>query len=355
MNNIICGIYMIQNKVNGNIYIGQSVDVYNRWKEHLCALRGGYHFNNHLQRSWNKHNECDFEFSIVEECSEDKLDDKEIYWISNCDSYNNGYNQTKGGGGMRGFKHSDETKQKISESTKGVNAPWYGKQHSEETKAKIGIASKERFVDPENHPMYGKQHTTESKEKMRESHTGKTLTDEHKAKLSIASSGENNPMYGVRLYGEDNPNYGNHKLAGYNNPNCRAVYCPELDEMFWGAKEAADKYNIVSTSITSCCIGARKHAGRHPITGELLRWVYNDEKYKLNAINYEDSRLKAVYCIELDEYFHSASDAGRKYNININTISQCCLGNRKSAGKHPQTGEKLHWIYTDKINNSSAA
>lgn len=277
MGNKICGIYMIKNKLNGNIYIGQSVDIYDRWDEHLRALRGEYHFNNHLQRSWNKYKEYNFEFSVVEECFEDELDDREIYWISNYDSYHNGYNQTKGGGGMRGFKHSDKTRKKISESTKGENAPWYGKQRSEETKIKIGAASKARLVDLENHPMYGKKHSEESKDKMRKSHSGKTLTDEHKAKLSAASSGENNPMYGIRFYGEDNPNYGNHKLAGANNPRCRAVYCPELDEVFWGAKEVADKYNINKTSITSCCTGKRKTAGRHPVTGEKLHWIYADK------------------------------------------------------------------------------
>ena len=355
MKDIVCGIYMIQNLVNQKVYIGQSVDIYSRWDEHICALRGGYHANKHLQRSWNKHKEYNFEFSIVEKCDENKLDEKEIYWITENDSYYNGYNQTKGGGGVRGFKHSDETKQKISNSLKGENAPWYGKTRSEETKAKIGEASKERWADPENHPMYGKHHTEEAKQKISIANTGRKHTEEEKEKLRQANSGKNNPMYGIRLYGTDNPNYGNHKLAGQNNPNCHAVYCPELDEVFWGIKEASDKYGVNKTSIVQCCTGKRKHAGKHPITGEPLRWVYNDERYKLNNADYIDARPKAVYCIELNEYFISASEAGRKYNININSISQCCLKKRKSAGKHPTTGEKLHWIYADEMNNSSVA
>ena len=277
MKDKICGIYMIRNKVNSKVYIGQTTDIYGRWGEHLCALRGEYHANNHLQRSWNKYKEHNFEFSIVEECKENELDDREIYWIAKYDSYHNGYNQTLGGGGVRGFKHSDETKQKISESTKGENAPWYGKHRSEETKIKIGEASKERWANPENHPMYGKNHTEESKKKISESHKGKILTDEHKAKLSKASSGENNPMYGVRLYGEDNPNFGNHKLVGENNPRCRAVYCYELDEYFWGAKDVSNKYGFSKSGITECCRHRQQTCGRHPITGEKLHWVYADE------------------------------------------------------------------------------
>lgn len=277
MENKICGIYMIKNKINGNIYIGQAADIYERWKEHISLLRRGKHVNNHLQRAWNKYGSDNFEFSIVEECSENALNDREIYWIAEYDSYHNGYNQTLGGGGVRGFKHDEETKQRISESLKGENAPWYGKQRSEETKVKVGQASKERWSNPQNHPMYGKHHTEESKEKMSKSHKGKTLTDEHKVKLSKASSGENNPMYGVRLYGEDNPNFGNHKLAGENNPRCRAVYCYELNEYFWGAKDVANKYGFSKTGITECCRHRQQTCGKHPITGEKLHWVYADE------------------------------------------------------------------------------
>ena len=31
--------------------------------------------------------------------------------------------------------------------------------------------------------------------------------------------------------------------------------------------------------------------------------------------------------------------------LNAHNISQCCLGKQKSAGKHPITGEKLHWKF----------
>jgi len=46
-------------------------------------------------------------------------------------------------------------------------------------------------------PMKGKRHKKSSIEKMRKSHLGKKLSDEHKLKLSKAFSGKNNPMYGV--------------------------------------------------------------------------------------------------------------------------------------------------------------
>ena len=52
-----------------------------------------------------------------------------------------------------------------------------------------------------------------------------------------------------------------------------------------------------------------------------------------------------VYCIELDEIFWGSANVYQKYGIAASNISNCCMGNIKSAGKHPSTGEKLHWIY----------
>ena len=50
----ICGIYSITNQVNGKIYIGQSINIFARWKNHLTGLYGGYHTNKHLQNSFDK-------------------------------------------------------------------------------------------------------------------------------------------------------------------------------------------------------------------------------------------------------------------------------------------------------------
>ena len=207
MEDKICGIYMIKNKVSNESYIGQAVDIYSRWKRHINELHNQCHYNKHLQRSWNKYGENSFEFSIVEVCSETELNAKEIYWIAENNSFYNGYNQTKGGDGVRGYKHSDEYKQKVSERV----------------------------------------------------------------------SGEKNYFYNVRFCGDKNGFYGDHRFSGKNHPRCRAIYCYELDELFWGAKEAQDKYGVYKADIAKCCKGKLKSAGKHPVTGEKLHWVYTDE------------------------------------------------------------------------------
>ena len=116
----ICGIYYIKNLINCKVYIGCAFDIKRRWWEHKTKLRRNKHYNIYLQRAWNKYGEINFEFNILEECNKENLDKKEIEFIQKLNSKApNGYNLTLGGEGMSGHKHSDETKNKISNSHKG--------------------------------------------------------------------------------------------------------------------------------------------------------------------------------------------------------------------------------------------
>ena len=99
---------MIRNIINDKKYIGQDHDIKWRWSHHICDLNNNQHHNKHLQNSWNKYGSENFEFSIIEETTDNKLNEREIYWIKKYDSYNNGYNNDYGGAGCRGFKHSEE-------------------------------------------------------------------------------------------------------------------------------------------------------------------------------------------------------------------------------------------------------
>lgn len=79
---IISGIYYIKNKINEKIYIGSSKNIYNRKSQHYSELRGNYHENIFLQRSWNKYGEENFEFGILEEVEDiDELYTREQFYI----------------------------------------------------------------------------------------------------------------------------------------------------------------------------------------------------------------------------------------------------------------------------------
>ena len=90
----ICGIYKIQNKINNMIYIGQSIDILYRFKAHKKSYD-----NLAIHKAMQEYGIENFTFEIVEECSREKLDEREKYWISYYDSYRNGYNRTSGGSG----------------------------------------------------------------------------------------------------------------------------------------------------------------------------------------------------------------------------------------------------------------
>ena len=93
------GIYSITNVVTGDMYIGQTIqDFEKRWKSHISALNRGNHDNEYLQRSWNKYGEDAFKFKAIHYCDElDILNDLEKYYIKKYDTYNNGFNMTEGG------------------------------------------------------------------------------------------------------------------------------------------------------------------------------------------------------------------------------------------------------------------
>ena len=77
----IIGIYKIKCLKNNKVYIGQSVNIMQRWYVHKTKLRANKHDNIYLQNAWNKYGERNFEFSLIERCKKEELDSKEEYYI----------------------------------------------------------------------------------------------------------------------------------------------------------------------------------------------------------------------------------------------------------------------------------
>lgn len=90
------GIYKITNKINQNSYIGQSSNINKRWKNHIIASNNPNDkcYNYPLYRAFRKYGIENFSFEILEECSQNELNYKEIYWIKHFSPI---YNQTTGG------------------------------------------------------------------------------------------------------------------------------------------------------------------------------------------------------------------------------------------------------------------
>lgn len=166
---------MIRNKITQDIYIGQSkYSGYVRYKQHLAEAE---HTNRNLRlyNAFRKYGSENMELIILEtDVAEKDLDRLEQYYIQKYDSLNNGYNNTLGGGGVRGYHHSKETRKKMSigiknsmwkintlERTAKIIASQKGRKFTEEHKQHIKESIKDRTG--ENNSFYGKHHTEETK------------------------------------------------------------------------------------------------------------------------------------------------------------------------------------------------
>jgi group I intron endonuclease len=257
----ICGIYCIENLINHKKYVGQSIDIHHRWKDHKRELNGNRHRNEYLQRAWNKYEEINFHFYILEECDMTLLDEREVYYIEYFDCLNNkrGYNLELGGNANKVI--SSKTREKMSKSAK------------------------------------------------------------------------------ARSYGG-------------KNSNALPVYCPQLDMTFGCVADVEREGFACASCVRSCLKGKRETAGTHPVTGEKLTWF--DAKDTKTAIRKERKYKQhgAIYCIELDRVFEGGpSQVDREGVASRTCVARCLRGERKSAGKHPITGEKLHWK-TIEVNNA---
>lgn len=67
------GVYKITNIRNNKVYIGESMDIKRRWKEHIDALKEGGHANYLLQNDFNENSSDSFKFDILQEYKADNL------------------------------------------------------------------------------------------------------------------------------------------------------------------------------------------------------------------------------------------------------------------------------------------
>lgn len=238
------GIYMCTCNINGKSYIGQSQDVKHRKCQHLSELRGNHHYNQYLQRAYNKYKEYNFSWKVLEYCDKDMLDDREMYWISYYDTYKNGFNANEGGKSNRGYERTDEFKSKISEILTEVwaNADERRKETSERMRG-------------ENNPMYGR-------------------TGQLNPAYGQDHSGEKNGMFG-RRHTEEAKELNRQAHLGAKNKNSKPVVCVETGEIFASQGEVKRLTGVNDTSVNKCCRGVKKTAGGY-------HWRYATEEEILN-------------------------------------------------------------------------
>jgi len=144
-------IYKVENKVNGKVYIGQTIYGLNKRKlEHINDHR----YNSIIGHAIRKYGKENFNWNIIDEANnKELLDQLERLHISRYESLKTEWGYNIKDGGANG-KHLKETKQKISNTLKnnpmlskpGKNNPMFGKT------GKYPGVSIDKRVNPENKP-----------------------------------------------------------------------------------------------------------------------------------------------------------------------------------------------------------
>lgn len=232
--------------MNGKVYIGQSVDIHRRFREHKC-----YSTSKHLRNAFRLYGIEQFQFEIIEELDASELVERERYWIQYYNSTDPefGYNSTDGGESSCGWHHSEETKAELSRKSKqrtsdpsyvsptldtkvihkgdvttrckiseledrladgwelGMSEKSKRQGALNRTGAKNGVYGKGYLFTGDKNHFYGKHHSAETIQSIKDhmpynaQFAGQHHSEETKAKMrgprpSVA--GANNPNYGKR-------------------------------------------------------------------------------------------------------------------------------------------------------------
>lgn len=174
-------------------------------------------------------------------------------------------------------------------------------------------------IEPGGHLNRSMSETT--KRKISQSLIGRVFTDEHRQKI-----GEANRVREITDVMRKHMSENHADFSGENNPNYGKHFSEET------------KRKIVENRNTL-------KGKDHPNYGKTFS---EETKAKLRANHADFSgsnhpKCRPVYCPELDREFWGAKEVELELGIDATYIAACLRGRQKSAGKHPITGEKLHW------------
>lgn len=188
------GIYRIVNTINGKQYIGSTVDVPRRLREHARALRRNAHHSDHLQRAWDKYGESAFVFEplwSVEPVEECLLYEEQLAF----NYLPTEYNGTKIASSRFGLM--PETRAKIAASHKGLRP-------TADTRARMAASQKRRAAAPEERARLSAIRkaapvSEATRRKLTEANRGRVKSKSEREKLSAAQ--KKKPVVGTSTTG----------------------------------------------------------------------------------------------------------------------------------------------------------
>ena len=170
---------------------------------------------------------------IVNHKDEDKSNNcvDNLEWCTVAYNNNYGTKNQRQAESLKGFKHSEETRKKLSEARKG-------KHHTEETKKKMSEAQK------------GKPKSEETKKKLSEANKGKHHSEEAKKKMSESRKGKDNHRIGKH--------HSEETKAKMSESRKKKVYCLETNKTYPSVKQCAEELGLNKSSISNVCNGKQK-------------------------------------------------------------------------------------------------
>lgn len=247
-------IYMIYTITNDTIYIGSTTNLQKRFQKHRNALVKNNHYNQWMQRVFNKHGSKNFYYLVVEDTND--LEIREKYWIEYFNSFKEGYNATEDT--SRNFLNQELIEQNIKRTSKPIIVLDLAGKFIEELSS-VSDASRKyntsssnisrcckkefRFIkdkifiykdeyDSKNNYFLTKRDYSKSdswREKISQSHKGKKHTKEHRDRLA--------------------------KIQG------KSVVCLDDNITFVSLRECARHYNVNSSSIRKAIENKRRCKG----------------------------------------------------------------------------------------------
>ena len=137
-------IYKITNKINGKMYIGQTVNTIEiRFKRHVSDAYNGKEMA--ISKAIRKYGADNFTIEVIEECEREYLDEKEKYWIKYYDSVNVGYNMTDGATNANTYQYKTEDEMEVIKNKIRITKISSNNPNSTKIKCK-NVKTNEEFV-----------------------------------------------------------------------------------------------------------------------------------------------------------------------------------------------------------------
>lgn len=355
------GIYKIENLINHKCYIGQSIHIEERWKQHLTPSVYANPFkpfyNYPLYRAFRKYGIENFNFKIIEKCSKELLNEREIFWIKQYNSYFNGYNQTIGGQGfkkelppvyqydiygnfIKGYDNVAQAAELLQ-----INSTTIYNCLNENNKTKIAGGFQWSYLKLDKI-----HHGFSSCPVIAFTFNGQRFKMFNS--INEAREETHDDYYSIKKSCDTKHHSGTHYQWRYWFEN------PDLEEIppyKWDPKESVDQYDLEGNYITTfgsltdaaktlnlnmsnlitCCKKRQKSFGG-------FQWCYHNEEPPSLYIDNKVGRKTACYKKIVQQFskqndflneYESAHEAARQigYPQSANHITECCQGKRKTC------------------------